>query len=89
MKKRIIAILCTLALLIPMAAFSASALGSWTTYAAPADIDYSFAVFGDMQSITWTDNRQGTSYVKSSFDWILNNKDSRKIEYVYPLGFLL
>ena len=86
MKKRIIAIICTLALLIPMAALPTSALASWVTYAPPSDIDYSFAVFGDMQSITWTDNKKGTQYVKSAFDWILNNKNSRKIEYVFGLG---
>ena len=86
MKKRIIAILCTVALLFSMAAVSASALASWVKYDTPSDIDYSFVAFGDMQSITWTDNRYGTTYVKSAFDWILNNKDSRKIEYVFGLG---
>lgn len=86
MKKRIIAIVCTAALLFSMAAVSASALASWVKYDTPSDIDYSFVAFGDMQSITWTDNRYGTTYVKSAFDWILNNKDSRKIEYVFGLG---
>ena len=86
MKKKLIAILCAVAMLVPMAVMPASALAGWTTYNQPTDIDYSFVVFGDMQSMTWTDNRHGTTYVKSAFDWILNNKDSRKIEYVFGLG---
>ena len=69
-----------------MATTSVSALAGWTTYALPSGIDYSFVAFGDMQSITWTDNLQGTTYVKSAFDWILANKDSRKISYVFGLG---
>lgn len=73
-------------MLCSVAAISASGLAAWTTYAQPTDIDYSFAAFGDLQSMTWTDNKQGTKYVKSVFDWILNNKDSRKIEYVFGLG---
>jgi len=86
MKKRLLAIVCTVAILFSVAAVSASALASWVKYDTPSDIDYSFVAFGDMQSITWTDNRYGTTYVKSAFDWILNNKESRKIEYVFGLG---
>ena len=86
MKKRLLAIICLIALLCPIATISSSALAAWTTYAQPTDIDYSFAAFGDLQSMTWTDNLQGTKYVKSIFDWILNNKSSRKIEYVFGLG---
>lgn len=86
MKKRIIAIVCLVALLCSMASFSASALAGWTTYNAPSDVDYSFVAIGDMQSMTWTDNKQGTKHVKSIFDWILQNKSSRKIEYVFGLG---
>ena len=86
MKKRLMAALIAIIILLSSASISASALASWTTASAPSDVDYSFVVFGDMQSITWTDNRQGTTYVKSAFDWILNNKESRKIEYVFGLG---
>ena len=86
MKKRIIAMVCLVALLFSVAAISASALASWVTYATPSDIDYSFVAIGDMQSMTWTDNKQGTTHVKTIFDWILNNKSSRKIEYVFGLG---
>ena len=86
MKRKLIAIICVIALLLSASALSVSALGSWTTYSTPTDIDYSFVAFGDMQSMTWTDNKQGTTYVKSVFDWIINNKDSRNIEYVFGLG---
>jgi len=86
MKKKLIAILCAVAMLVPMAVMPASALAGWTTYSQPTDIDYSFVVIGDMQSMTWTDNKTGTQYVKSAFDWILNNKETRNIEYVFGLG---
>lgn len=86
MKRKLIALICIIALMLPMAILPASALPAWTTVSAPANIDYSFVVFGDMQSMTWTDNIEGTTYVKSAFDWILDNKDSRKIEYVFGLG---
>ena len=86
MKKRFLAIVCIVAMLFSVAAMSASALAGWVAYKAPSGIDYSFVAFGDMQSITWTDNLKGTTYVKSAFDWILDNKNSRKISYVFGLG---
>ena len=86
MKKRLLAALLAIIVLLSTMSISANALASWTTASAPSGVDYSFVVFGDMQSITWTDNREGTTYVKSAFDWILDNKDSRKIEYVFGLG---
>ena len=108
MKKKIIAILCAIAMLIPMAVLPTSAAYTWVRYSAPSDIDYSFAVIGDMQTWTYNDtNKQArdeiakvypswansanwektkTTYLSSMFDWLLENKSGRKIEYVFGLG---
>ena len=88
MKKKLIAILCAVAMLIPMAVMPANAAlaDNFVSYSQPTDIDYSFVVLGDMQSMTYYDNEDGTQYVKSVFDWILNNKETRNIEYVFGLG---
>lgn len=107
MKKKIIAILCAIAMLIPMAVMPASA---WTTYgwtakSVPSDIDYSFAVIGDMQTWAFMDTdeeaikqineKYGKNFTatytnkglfSSVFDWIIDQKDKRKIEYVFGLG---
>lgn len=87
MKKRLLSIVCIVALLLSMTAFPISAAAAdWITQSPPSDVDYSFAVLGDIQTLTWYDRRDGTDYVESMFDWILNNRESRKIEYVIGLG---
>ncbi len=47
---------------------------------------YSFAVVGDTQKITDYDINHGTTYLSNIYDWILANKDSKKIEHVFGLG---
>ena len=92
--KRIIAAICLLALILSVGAFSACALSPtqyapdnpWFDYELGKDPDYSFAVIGDIQTLAWFDQREGTTYTKKLVDWILNNKDDRKIEYVFGLG---
>ncbi|MBO7249683.1 MAG: metallophosphoesterase [Clostridia bacterium] len=95
MKKRLVAIACLIALM-----FSMSTLGSISVFAAEdgetnpwldfytlSEIpDYSFAVIGDIQSITYLDAHKETSYLDGMFDWILENKEARSIEYVFSLG---
>ena len=45
------------------------------------DYAYSFAVIGDQQNVNnWTDNLH---YI---YDYILENKDAKKIEYVFNVG---
>ena len=87
MKKRLLSIVCIIALLLSMSAFPASAAtGDWITQDPPANVDYSFAVLGDIQTLTWYDRRDGSDYVEQMFDWLLDNRASRKIEYVIGLG---
>ena len=47
---------------------------------------YSFAVVGDTQIVTEYDVNNSTSYLSAIYDWILNNKDTKNIEYVFGLG---
>lgn len=47
-----------------------------------SDYAFSFAVVPDTQYI----NRFWPEYLKNSYDWIINNKASNKIEYVIGLG---
>ena len=90
MMKRIIAIVALLALMLSMTTLgtiSASAAASdWFDKSPAANVDYSFAVLGDIQTITLSDVNNGTKYVETLFKWILDNRESRKIEYVIGLG---
>ena len=52
----------------------------------PRDYAYSFAVVGDTQYLVENDVNRGTNNTKTLYDWILKNKDSKKIQYVFGLG---
>ena len=89
MKKRIIAAICLVAMLVSMTtlgALQSSAASVWIDKEIPKDLNYSFAVLGDIQSLTFFDTHQGTTYLADMFDWILDNKEERKIEYIFGLG---
>lgn len=89
MIKRIIAIVALLALMISMTtlgALSASASSDWFDKEPVRDVAYSFAVIGDIQSMTYFDAHDGTSYLGTMFDWIVENRKVRKIKYVMGLG---
>ena len=90
MKKKLVAVVCLVALLLSMTTLgtlSASAeTNPWINYTAPSDIEYSFLVLGDIQSLTYMDAKGGSKHVKAIFDWILENRDEKKIEYIFGLG---
>ena len=92
MKKRLLAILCAVALLLPMAALPASAreiASNWLTSSNTLNFtgsDYSFVVLGDIQAMTRYDVEDTSTHLKSIFDWIQTNKASRNIQYVIGLG---
>ena len=46
------------------------------------DYAYSFAVVGDTQSLC----RKYPEHMDTLYDWIIDNKDDKKIEYVFGLG---
>lgn len=92
MKKKIIAILCAIAMLLPMAVLPSSAATNWkddsywTNYTLKNTPDYSFAVIGDIQYLTAYDVDKGHHYTRLLFDWIMNNRNTRNIQYVFGLG---
>ena len=52
----------------------------------PSDYAYSFAFVGDTQFLLYQDAVNGKSYASSIYDWIIANKDTRKIQHVFGLG---
>ena len=50
------------------------------------DYAYSFAVIPDPQIVTENDVTKGETNLSKMFDWIIANKDSKKIQYVFNLG---
>ena len=50
------------------------------------DFDYSFAVLGDTQFLVDWDLRNGTAYSADIYNWIVANKDAKKIVRVLGVG---
>ena len=50
------------------------------------DYAYSFAVIGDTQYLVYKDAHSGTSYTSYIYDWIVQNKTSKNIQFVMGLG---
>jgi len=51
------------------------------------DYAYSFAFVGDTQFLMYRDASQNTTvYTKPIYDWIVQNKDEKKIKYVLGMG---
>ncbi len=50
------------------------------------DYAYSFALIGDTQNLVDHDRRYGTNYTSYIYDWIVENKEAKKIEHVFGLG---
>ena len=90
MKNRVISMICLIALLLSMttlgALSSTAATTLWIDKEPAKNVDYSFAVVGDIQTITYSDTHQGTRYVATLFEWLIQNQRSRRIEYVFGLG---
>ena len=92
MKRKLIALICIIALMLPMALLPAqaatnlSAESNWTNYQLKNTPDYSFAVLGDFQYLTAHDVDTGHRYTQNLFSWILDNQEARNIQYVFGLG---
>ncbi len=50
------------------------------------DFDYSFAILGDTQFLVDRDVNHGTSYTSDIYNWIIANKDAKKIARVLGVG---
>ena len=95
--KMFVSILCLLSLLCSILSTAVLAATSSTGYEegdgwinenpnAPTDYAYSIAVVGDTQTVVKKDLANGTTYLSSIYDWILANKDTKNIQYVFGLG---
>ena len=95
--KKFVSILCLLSLLCSVLSTAVLATTSSTGYEegdgwinenpnAPTDYAYSIAVVGDTQTVVKKDLANGTTYLSSIYDWILANKDTKNIQYVFGLG---
>ena len=96
MKKRIVSIICILAMMLSMSTLgmlSASAANTVLSESEFKDItpvenlDYSFAILGDIQTITNKAKKDNTyKGLANIFSWLTDNQEERKIEYVIGLG---
>ena len=88
--KKLVAIICLLATIVSMSTLgtlSASASGVWVDEGMPVkDHAYTFVFVGDTQTITIGDVKNGTKNLNKIYDWIVENKEERKIEFVFGLG---
>ena len=50
------------------------------------EYDYSFAVLGDTQKHVYRDAYKGTNTTDYIYNWLIANKDAKKIQYVIGLG---
>ncbi len=50
------------------------------------DYAYAFVAVGDTQVLCYNDAVKGTNYMSRIYDWIIENKEEKKIEYVFGLG---
>ena len=51
-----------------------------------SDYDYTFAVLGDTQKVSYYDSVNGTKNLKKVYSWILSQEDAMNIQYVMGLG---
>ena len=90
MKKKLIAMICLVSVLlstIAVAVIPASAAPTdWIDRKPVENVDYSFAVLGDIQCTTHFDVRNTTINLDKMFTWILRNRETKNIQYVFGLG---
>lgn len=95
MKKRIVAMLCLMAMLLSMSTLGMLAVSAGTVgdgdfvEAKPVEnLDYSFAILGDPQTVIEYEVKNQNKYkgFTNMFTWITKNRESRKIEYLLCLG---
>ena len=90
MKKKLVAMICLIATLLSSLAVgiipASAADGDWIDREHVTDVDYSFAVLGDIQSTTYDAAKNYTLNLDKMFTWILKNKETQNIQYVFGLG---
>ena len=90
MKKKLLAMICLVATLLSSLAVgiipASAADGDWIDREHVTDVDYSFAVLGDIQNTTYDAAKNYTLNLDKMFTWILKNKETQNIQYVFGLG---
>lgn len=90
MKRKFVAMLClasVLAAVLTVGIIPASATNDdWIDREPVSDADYSFAVMGDIQFVTYSDHLLGTNYLETMVTWLLDNQEKRNIQYLFELG---
>ena len=89
MKRIILTLVVMLLVLSFVPVLPASAAEIWIDAADKkpvTDYAYSFVVIGDTQVLCYNDATKGTNYMSQVYDWIVANKEEKKIEYVFGLG---
>jgi predicted phosphodiesterase len=87
--KKVISIICLLATIISMTtlgSLSASAAVGYTDEGMTIkDNSYTFIFIGDTQNLAYSDSH-GTNHLNTMYEWIVENKDEKNIEFVFGLG---
>ena len=89
MKRKFVSFVLILLALSLVHVMPASAAGDWIEIEDKKPVEdyaYSFVVVGDTQILTYSDATKGTNYLSQVYDWIVANKEEKKIEYVFGLG---
>jgi len=89
MKRKIVSCILILIVLSLLMMTSVSAAGNWIDISDKEpvkDYAYAFVVVGDTQVLCYRDSIKGTDYMSQIYDWIIENKEEKKIEYVFGLG---
>ena len=90
--KSICAILVTLLVIVPIITIGIAAAytetAEWTNENPHKNEDcaFSIAVVGDTQTLVEIDTTKGTNYLSSIYDWLVDNKDEKNMQYVLGLG---
>ena len=67
-------------------AANADLAGFFTDKAPVTDYAYSIAVVGDTQILSWQDKKETTTNMNQLYQWIADNADAKKMQYVIGLG---
>ena len=89
MKKISMSVLLVILTLLFVHSFPAYAAVDWINIEDKEPVEdyaYSFVVVGDTQTLCYMDASEGTHYMDQIYDWIVANKEEKKIEYVFGLG---
>ena len=89
MKRKILSVILIMLVISLLPSIPTSAAGDWINIEDKEPIKnyaYAFVAVGDTQVLCYRDAIKGTNYMSQIYDWIVENKEEKKIEYVFGLG---